>query len=61
MHDHICLWAVKPLHTQQHWHIQKVVKGIGLQRLSLSSEDGSWRDYHFATSFIKIRLYIRKL
>ena len=30
-------------------------KEIGLQRLSLSSEDGSWRDEHFATNFMKIR------
>ena len=29
------------------------IKGIGLQRLSLSSEDGSRRDKHFATNFMK--------
>ena len=38
-----------------------LLKEIGLQRLSLSSEDGSWRDEHFATNFMKVRLFIRKL
>ena len=29
-------------------------KGIGLQKLSLNSDDGAWREYHFATKFMKI-------
>ena len=31
------------------------VKGIGLQRLSLNSEERGWRDYNFATNLMKIR------
>ena len=31
------------------------VKGIGLQGLLLNSEDGGWRDKHFATNVMKIR------
>ena len=31
------------------------LKGIGLQRLPLNSDDGGWRDKDFATNFMKIR------
>ena len=30
-------------------------KGIGLQSLPLTSEDGGWKDQYFATNFMKIR------
>ena len=37
------------------------LKGIGLQRLSLNSDDGDWRDQHFATNLMKICSFIRML
>ena len=35
--------------------LRVIIKGIGLQRLSLNSEERGWRDKHFATNFMKIR------
>ena len=49
------------LSSMENLIVQCNLKGIGLQRLSFSSEDGSWRDKHFATIFMKIRQFIRKL
>ena len=30
------------------------LKGIGLQRISLISDESGWRDKHFAANFMKI-------
>ena len=43
-----CLWCADQMKNQK-------FKGIRFQRLCLSSEDGGWRDWHFATNFMKSR------
>ena len=34
--------------------LSTVIKGIGLQRISLIPEESGWRDKHFAANFMKI-------
>ena len=48
--NHI-VYAFGHIAATPNWNL----KGIGLHRLSLRSEDGSQRDYHFATNFMEIR------
>ena len=52
---HCCLYMQKCRFSREETHSYHTLKGIGLQRLSLNSEERGWRVKHFATLFMKIR------